>query len=794
MVLLRVWRLSFWARVFLLATRGDLDGIFGNNAGSGGITYDASADGEAGTADSAKIDFAFSAAVTGLTAAEISVTNGTGTVTKGALAGSGKNWSLEIGVATAGDVKVKITKTGIESTEKDVAVHKAGDPVTVTYTATADGESGTAASTKIDFAFSAAVAGLTAGNITVTSGTGTVTKGALTGSGTGWSLAVTVGTAGNVKVAINKAGVESAEKNVAVHKAAEPSIVTYTASANGTSGTTSSTKIDFAFSAAVAGLAANDITVTSGTWTVTKGGLTGSGTGWSLAVTVGTAGNVKVAINKAGVESAEKMVAVHMAAEPSIVTYTASASGTLDTSNSTAITFTFNTAVTELSASDIAVSDNTGSVTKGGLTGSGASRSLGVTVNTAGIVKVKINKAGIDSEVKDVTVHKAAEPEANPVTYTAQANGENGKTASTKIQFAFSEAVTDLKAANITVSNDTGSVVKGQLSGNGTDWSLGITVEMAGNVQVEINRADIESEKKDVTVCKEENPVEEEPADNFTYTKEGETSITIKKYNGSKADVVIPGMIENLPVTKLYTQSFINLKSKLTSVVIPNTVTVIEGTVFQNNELTGSITLPSGLTTIGDYAFDNNKINTVIIPDSVTILASYAFRNNELKAVVIGDGVTSINSYTFQNNEITSLTFGSKVVTIGTSAFNTNQLTEITIPDTVTSIGTNAFASNKLTSVTIGTGVAEIKAGAFRHNSDLASITFLGSVSTLGNNVFKDTSALSSVTFNGTITTFTQNGGSSTFPGDLGDVYTNADRATGTYVSENNGTTWTKQD
>jgi hypothetical protein len=51
------------------------------------------------------------------------------------------------------------------------------------------------------------------------------------------------------------------------------SSITYAATANNTTNTTA---VNFTFSGAVSGLLANDITVTSGTGTVTKGSLTGS--------------------------------------------------------------------------------------------------------------------------------------------------------------------------------------------------------------------------------------------------------------------------------------------------------------------------------------------------------------------------------------------------------------------------------------------------------------------------------------------------------------------------------------
>jgi uncharacterized protein YjdB len=65
---------------------------------------------------------------------------------------------------------------------------------------------------------------LTAGDITIQNGTGVVAKGALTGGGTDWELALTgVTTQGNVSLFIAKSGIENATKTVAVYKASSAS-------------------------------------------------------------------------------------------------------------------------------------------------------------------------------------------------------------------------------------------------------------------------------------------------------------------------------------------------------------------------------------------------------------------------------------------------------------------------------------------------------------------------------------------------------------------------------------------
>ncbi|ETT61943.1 cell wall/surface repeat protein [Paenibacillus sp. FSL R7-277] len=75
-------------------------------------------------------------------------------------------------------------------------------------------------------------------------------------------------------------------------------VVLQSAVADGVPGTTTSTKIDLTFDAAITGLTADDITITDGTGSAVKGSLSGLGTAWSLALTSVTAeGDVSVAVN-----------------------------------------------------------------------------------------------------------------------------------------------------------------------------------------------------------------------------------------------------------------------------------------------------------------------------------------------------------------------------------------------------------------------------------------------------------------------------------------------------------------
>lgn len=103
----------------------------------------------------------------------------------------------------------------------------------------------------------------------------------------------------------------------------------------------------------------------------------------------------------------------------------------------------------------------------------------------------------------------------------------------------------------------------------------------------------------------------------------------------------------------------------------PNTLSVY----IDGSQVTGSIVIPSGVTSISDGAFTN---------------ASGAF--NGVTSIVIADTVTSIGVGSFASCVATSLSLGSGLTTIGNSAFTgCEKLPSVTIPASVTSIGQQAF-------------------------------------------------------------------------------------------------------
>ena len=285
-------------------------------------------------------------------------------------------------------------------------------------------------------------------------------------------------------------------------------------------------------------------------------------------------------------------------------------------------------------------------------------------------------------------------------------------------------------------------------------------------------------------------------------------------------------------VTTIGTYAFHDCDS-LTGVTIPDSATSIGKNAFSRCDSLTSITVDEANTAYKDidgnlYTKDGKTLiqyaigksdTSFTIPDSVTSIGDSAFEDcDSLTGVTIGNGVTSIGSYAFQYcYNLTGVTIGKSVTSIGSYAFEyCYNLTGVTIGNSVTSIGDYAFyGCDKLVEVinhsslnitvgsedhgyvayyakTVHTGESKIvKEGdyifitldgvnylvnyvgtetditlpenyngegyvindyAFRGCSSLTSVTIPDSVTTIGNYAFRGCTGLTSVTIGNSVT------------------------------------------
>lgn len=135
----------------------------------------------------------------------------------------------------------------------------------------------------------------------------------------------------------------------------------------------------------------------------------------------------------------------------------------------------------------------------------------------------------------------------------------------------------------------------------------------------------------------------------------------------------------------------------------PQTLKIIRNSAFYYSDLSGSVTIPDNVTSIGADAFYSTNMISLIIGNAVKAINSSAFASCAfLNSVIVGNAVTSIGYSAFSScTRLTSVTLGNSVATIGSSAFSScTSLPSITLPKSVKSVGAGAFAScSKLTTV-----------------------------------------------------------------------------------------------
>ena len=208
--------------------------------------------------------------------------------------------------------------------------------------------------------------------------------------------------------------------------------------------------------------------------------------------------------------------------------------------------------------------------------------------------------------------------------------------------------------------------------------------------------------------------------------------------------------------------------------VLPEGLTVIPAYAFYGTELE-SITLGSAVTTIGEYAFANNRsFTSFTLPSGVTNIGENAFANcyrfaevynkSDLEIVPKGEnngriGYYAKNVYTEENGSwLTDTEDGFRFLYDGETGYLIAYLgneTKLTLPEsfiahdgtavTEYQIAHHAFLSGDLTSVIIPNSVTSIEDNAFDGSSSLASVIIGDGVTSIGNYAFYGCESLASV-------------------------------------------------
>ncbi len=241
----------------------------------------------------------------------------------------------------------------------------------------------------------------------------------------------------------------------------------------------------------------------------------------------------------------------------------------------------------------------------------------------------------------------------------------------------------------------------------------------------------------------------------YTYLSGGRAAIT--GYIGSDTAITIPDTVGGYSVVAIGDEAFCEYYN-LTSVVIPDGVTVIGNGAFSCCYNLTSVDVPDGVTTIGDRAFYKcDQLRNITIPDSVTTLGNEVFYAcTWLPNATIPDGVTAIGDRMFYEcYRLASIEIPDSVKTIGTDAFyDCNALTSVTMPDGLTTIGDYAFLGcERLASAVIPDSVVTLGKFAFSNCERLAKVTIGEGITVISECAFKECKALTDIEIPNHVTT-----------------------------------------
>ncbi len=266
---------------------------------------------------------------------------------------------------------------------------------------------------------------------------------------------------------------------------------------------------------------------------------------------------------------------------------------------------------------------------------------------------------------------------------------------------------------------------------------------------------------------------------------------------GNTSFTALDGAVYSYDMTRLQLYA---AGAQATNLNIPEGVTVIAAEAARNNPYIQTVSLPSTLEEMGDFAFCSGGLQSIAIPASVTKIGRgaifncqalkditvdaqnsvYTMKNGLLcdnaaattlavtageGSITVPDGITAIGDYTFYGHAYTSVNLPASVKSIGWAAFynclwlksvamegveyignmafqNCSSLENFTFPDTLRTLEEQAFAFAGMSEVTIPEGVTTVLNLAFFNMPNLLKVTIPTSVTEWGEAVFGNNGTL----------------------------------------------------
>lgn len=261
------------------------------------------------------------------------------------------------------------------------------------------------------------------------------------------------------------------------------------------------------------------------------------------------------------------------------------------------------------------------------------------------------------------------------------------------------------------------------------------------------------------------------------------------KVSGNLNDVDLLDIYYEMPALRYLDMSDVNIdvlpaecfkNSKVTGIVLPNTVKTLSRACFSSSKISGNLVVPASCETIEPSAFYNCQALETVVFGSGSLLKTIGDNSFEdctsLKSVVIPAACENIGASAFKNCKLLAdvdFEQGSHLKTIGggyddfgrddkkyRGAFNNCvMLKSITIPASCETIGATAFKNCQSLETVVFENNSHLKIigggyysndyyyGAFSDCTSLKSIIIPASCETIESSAFKECKALENVSF-----------------------------------------------
>lgn len=202
--------------------------------------------------------------------------------------------------------------------------------------------------------------------------------------------------------------------------------------------------------------------------------------------------------------------------------------------------------------------------------------------------------------------------------------------------------------------------------------------------------------------------------------------------------------------------------SGLTDFSLPESLKVLGGYFFNNENIRKRVNLPAALEYVGDWAFNNAKrLSFGKLPESMEYIGRAAFQSTEMPEIHIGSNVKFIGyeafnevaslsvyynapdakshyesfTYCFNVNDLEKIEIGPKVETVPPYIFHYAQKADVIFPEKMDSeltIGNGAFTSCAITSLHLPEGTIRIDDSAFSNCEYLTDVILPEGLKELG--------------------------------------------------------------